>query len=142
MSEAPIDLVAEDVAPAVLAPDAPPRIAGIGYAFAKERGALVRQDGDAMVCVHRAAAGLATLLEVQRLYGDIAFEAVDDPTFESVMQTVYRESASMAADVTEPDDVDLLTLADNAAQVDDLLDTQDDSPVIRLINALLLQAIR
>ncbi|MEO6151573.1 MAG: ATPase, T2SS/T4P/T4SS family, partial [Croceibacterium sp.] len=32
--------------------------------------------------------------------------------------------------------------ADSAAEVDDLLDTRDDSPVIRLINALLLEAIK
>ncbi len=36
----------------------------------------------------------------------------------------------------------LAALADSAASVDDLLDTRDDAPVIRLINALLLEAVK
>ena len=38
--------------------------------------------------------------------------------------------------------MDLAALADSAASVDDLLDTRDDAPVIRLINALLLEAVK
>ncbi len=38
--------------------------------------------------------------------------------------------------------MDLAALADSAAAVDDLLDNRDDSPVIRLINALLLEAVK
>jgi general secretion pathway protein E len=129
-------------APPSLAPNSPAPPAQLSYAFARERGALIRFDSDGPVCLHRAGAGLPTLLEVQRLYGTVGWEAVDDATFERTLQTVYRESASVAEDVVSPEDADLASLADTAAEVDDLLDNRDDSPVIRLINALLLQAIK
>ncbi|WP_082992477.1 GspE/PulE family protein [Erythrobacter sp. QSSC1-22B] len=116
--------------------------AELTYSFARERGALVRNDEDKLVCLHRATASLSTLLEVQRLYGSILWRPVNDDEFSAALQAVYRESASLVADVTAGDEIDLATLADSAAEVDDLLDNRDDSPVIRLINALLLQAIK
>ncbi|MGB7408142.1 MAG: ATPase, T2SS/T4P/T4SS family [Pontixanthobacter sp.] len=116
--------------------------ADLAYSFAREGGALITQEGDAVVCIHRTDASLATLLEVQRLYGSITWRPVSDDAFAAALQTQYRDSASLVADVTAGDEIDLATLADSAAEVDDLLDTRDDSPVIRLINALLLQAIK
>ena len=44
----------------------------------------------------------------------------------------------MAADA----DDDLVSLADTAASIDDLLAQNDDAPVVRLINALLLEAVK
>ena len=131
-----------DLAAEALAPGPAQAIGGLSYAFARERGALVRREGEALVCLHRADAALPTLLEVQRLYGDIAWQQIDDAAFEQRLQTTYRENASMAANVADTDAVDLASLADSAAEVDDLLDNRDDSPVIRLINALLLEAIK
>ncbi|MEO6092046.1 MAG: ATPase, T2SS/T4P/T4SS family [Novosphingobium sp.] len=119
----------------------PPARAELPYSFARERGALVRYDGDRLTCVHRADAGLPTLLEVQRLFGDIAWTQVADDAFETILQATYRESAGIAANV-DTGAVDLASLADSAAEVDDLLDNRDDSPVVRLINALLLEAIK
>ena len=116
--------------------------AELTYGFARDRGALVKREGDQLVCIHRQDTSLPSLLEVQRLYGDIAWREVDDQTFEATLQAIYREMASMAANVAETGQVDLASLADSAAEVDDLLDNRDDSPVIRLINALLLEAIK
>ncbi len=123
------------VAPIVMGPE-------LSYTFAREGGALLLREGDALVCLHRASASLPTLLEVQRLHGEVTWRVLDDAAFETALQQHYRQSASVAAGVAATDAVDLATLADSAAQVDDLLDTRDDSPVIRLINALLLEAIK
>ncbi len=114
----------------------------LAYSFAREGGALVREEDEGLVCLHRADAALATLLEIQRLYGSLTWRPVTDEAFAAALQSQYRDSASLVADVTAGDKIDLATLADSAAEVDDLLDTRDDSPVIRLINALLLQAIK
>ncbi len=54
---------------------------------------------------------------------------------------VYRDTASDASEAAAADG-DLAALADSAAMVDDLLDQSDDAPVVRLINALLLEAIK
>ena len=119
-----------------------PRTAALSYSFAREGGVLVRDDGGMLVCLHRANADLASLLEVQRLFGDVEWREVSDDEFTEALQSTYRENAGTAEDFAAGDDVDLASLADSVTEVDDLLDTRDDSPVIRLINALLLQAIR
>ncbi|MBB5747181.1 type II secretion system ATPase GspE [Brevundimonas variabilis] len=129
--------------------EAPPVLATgvLGYGFARRRGAMILrpangQGGEAPVCLHRRSATLETLLEVRRVHGgDIAFEAVDDDRFDAILRDQTGGEAAPAADFAASDD-DLAALAEDAAAVDDLLDSRDDAPVVRLINALLLQAIR
>ncbi|KQX21660.1 MULTISPECIES: type II secretion system ATPase GspE [unclassified Sphingomonas] len=111
------------------------------YSFARRHGVLL-QDGTegAVRCLFRTGATPEAMLEVQRRFGSgLAFETVADEAFESAVAAAYRDSGG-AMDLTDTDD--LATLADSAAAVDDLLDSRDDSPVIRLINALLLQSVR
>ena len=111
--------------------------AAIPYAFAKRHGLVVRDGGE---CVHRAGIALPAMLEVQRIYGALSFIAVEEAAFDAALRAHYRDSASEAADHASA--TDLAALADSAAAIDDLLDQRDDSPVIRLINALLLEAVK
>ena len=118
---------------------APPRLP---YSYARRAGVLLRPAGAGVECLHRADAPLDALLEAQRVAPGAAFVAVADPAFDAALQAGYGNSASTAADI-EIAETDLAALADSAAGgVDDLLDARDDSPVIRLINALLLEAIK
>ncbi|MGB3794922.1 MAG: ATPase, T2SS/T4P/T4SS family [Alteraurantiacibacter sp.] len=114
----------------------------LDYNFARENGVLVTREDGSPILLHRAHAALPALLEIQRLYGSLTYRQVSDKAFEATLQSLYSDSASAAADFDVNDDFDLTSLADSAAEVDDLLDNRDDSPVIRLINALLLQAIK
>jgi len=108
------------------------------YSFARRHGVLVQDEGR---CLHRPGADPHALLEVQRLFGPLlVFESVGEEAFDSAIAAQYRDSAAGGMDLSETDD--LATLADSAAAVDDLLDSRDDSPVIKLINALLLQAVK
>lgn len=111
------------------------------YGYARKGGVLIRLGKAGMECVHRADATLDAMLEVQRVAPGIPFVALDDGAFDAALQASYGGSASTAADI-ELAETDLAALADSAAAVDDLLDARDDSPVIRLINALLLEAIK
>ncbi|WP_426039484.1 type II secretion system ATPase GspE [Brevundimonas sp. DC300-4] len=129
-----------------LAEDTAAPTASLAYGFARRRGAMILRpsgEGDAPpVCLHRRSATLETLLEVRRVNGaDIAFEAVDDDRFDAILREQTGGEAAPAADYAASED-DLAALAEDAAAVDDLLDSRDDAPVVRLINALLLQAIR
>ncbi|CAL1692192.1 Type II secretion system protein E [Brevundimonas subvibrioides] len=125
-----------------LAEDTAAAPATLAYGFARRRGAMILRGGDRPVCLHRRSATLETLLEVRRVNGgDIAFEAVDDDRFDAVLREQTGSEAAPAADYAASED-DLAALAEDAAAVDDLLDSRDDAPVVRLINALLLQAIR
>jgi len=112
------------------------------YGFARRHGVVLASGvaGETR-CIFHPGATPAALLEVQRRCGGaLTFEAATDDRFETAIATVYRDSVAGAMDLSETDD--LATLADSAAAVDDLLDSRDDSPVIRLINALLLQAVK
>jgi general secretion pathway protein E len=114
--------------------------ATLPYSFARRNGVLLRQGPDGVECVHRAGAALDGLLEVQRIAPGARFVSVADTVFDAALGTAYS-GAGAAADI-DLGDMDLAALADSAASVDDLLDTRDDAPVIRLINALLLEAVK
>ena len=119
---------------------APVRLA---YGFASQHGAVLAAGPDGPVIRHRGDAPLEALLEAQRAAGGLAaFEALDPAGFEEALGAIYRDSASEAAEVAAAADDDLHSLAESAASVDDLLDQNDSAPVVRLINALLLEAVK
>ena len=112
------------------------------YGFARRNGVILRRDGEGPVCSCRAGASVEAMIEVQRLAGpDLRFETLDAAAFDAALARVYRDTASDASEAAAADG-DLAALADSAAMVDDLLDQSDDAPVVRLINALLLEAIK
>ena len=110
------------------------------YAFARRNGVVLRREGHRLICSCRDGAPVDGMIEVQRLAGpDVGFETLDPADFNAALARVYQDTASNASEVAAADE-DLATLADSAALVDDLLDQSDDAPVVRLINALLLEA--
>ncbi len=110
------------------------------YGYARRHGVLLRPGPAGVDCVHRAGLALDAMLEVQRIAPDARFVPVSDAEFDRALGSVYS-GASAAADL-DLGGMDLVALADSAAAIDDLLDTRDDAPVIRLINALLLEAVK
>ncbi|MGD2132840.1 MAG: ATPase, T2SS/T4P/T4SS family [Maricaulaceae bacterium] len=116
--------------------------AKLPYAFAREhRLALVWIKGTPE-CICLGASSLEAMLEVQRVAGELlTFREVEPAAFDQVLEETYSDAASQAAEMAAADD-DLAALADDAAAVDDLLDSSDDAPVVRLINALLLEAVK
>ena len=60
------------------------------------------------------------------------------------MGATYARDASEARQMVEDlgDELDLASLADSVPETEDLLEQEDDAPIIRLINALLAEAIR
>ena len=107
------------------------------YGFARRGGVLLR-GGE---CLHREDAALDALLEAQRLAPAAAFVRLDDAAFDAALSATYGQGAAQAAEF-EMDATDLAALADSVGPIDDLLDSNDDSPVIRLINAILLEAVK
>ena len=115
----------------------------LSYSYAQTNGVLLLHKDGAAMCQHRAGAPFAALLEAQRVNGRrVRYQEISATEFEAALGTVYRDSASEAAQVAADADDDLASLADTAASVDDLLAQNDDAPVVRLINALLLEAVK
>ena len=108
------------------------------YSFARQHG-VVMANGN---CGLRPSVSLSAVAEVIRIAGpDLLFQPLTDTQFETRLAAAYRDNAADASAAADASD-DLASLADSVAVVDDLLDQSDDAPVVRLINALLLEAIK
>ncbi len=125
------------------APGAPPHLP---FAFAKRHGVLLQAAADGrLIALHRADATLASLAEVRRLANrPLAFESLTGERFDALLTHAYEGGAQQAGAIIGHVEEDL-ALADIAREIgepEDLLESEDDAPVIRLINALLTEAIR
>ncbi|MEM9809643.1 MAG: type II secretion system ATPase GspE [Pseudomonadota bacterium] len=125
--------------------DEPPRFA---YSFAKEHGLLLLDaTGDEAVIGMRegeAERALTSLIEARRAAGKpVSFEALSPKVFERRLSEIYSVEGLSAATFDNDSGVeDLSSLAEGLPETADLLDTEDDAPVIRLINALIAEAVK
>ena len=126
--------------------DWPVSAAGVPYGFAKTHGILLAAvDGEHATVVLREDASLSVLAELRRtLCLPLAVETVSRSTFESRLAEIYSHGDDNAAEVVADvgAEVDLSQLMTELPPVEDLLESQDDAPIIRMINALLTQAVR
>ncbi len=116
------------------------------YAFARQHGVILEDGPEGPICAMRQGAPMAAMAEVQRVLDGalrprLRYDAMPSDAFERRLAVAYRDNASDASDAAGADG-DLARLADTTAVVDDLLDQSEDAPVVRLINALLLEAIK
>jgi general secretion pathway protein E len=130
------------VAPAAVAA-APDR--RLSFAYAKRHGVLVREiNGGNARCAYRAGASPLALAEVRRfLRLPLKIERVEDAAFDALLREAY-EAGSDAMQAVEgiEDTTDLAHLAQELPEQADLLESEDDAPIIRLINAVLTQAVK
>ena len=113
------------------------------YAFAKRHGIL--QDEKAVgLLLCREGLQPEIVMEVQRMLpGTLQFQQVDIPTFDRLLAMRYDRSQTGAAMMQDlGDEADLNDIAESMPEPEDLLESEDDAPIIRLINALLTQAVK
>ncbi len=116
------------------------------FVFVRRHGVLLLWDVDSgprLVC--REGVTLPSIAEVRRLLQrDFVIEQVDGEQFDALLQQSYEQggSDSMQAMDDLGDDLDLNDVAMQLAEPEDLMESQDDAPIIRLINALLTEAVR
>jgi general secretion pathway protein E len=117
----------------------------IPYAFARTHGVLaLRDDGDAVLVLARSDASLEGIAELKRvLQRPLKTTTVNAERFAAELANAYNQ-ASPVAQFTEDfsRDTDLARLLQDIPKAEDLLGPTSDAPVIRMINALLLQALR
>lgn len=117
----------------------------LSYSFAKINGviAVVNEEGKALV-LHLPNPSLSVLAEVSRLLQcSLTLQEVSEEEFQQHLTNHYQSKSSVldAAEGMEGD-IDLSLLAGQLPASEDLLDNQDDAPIIRLLNALFTQAIK
>lgn len=126
--------------------DTESKLKRLPYQFAKANGVVaveLEPDVSAML-YHLANVSLQTIAEVKRvLRCELHLKEIDHNEFQQHLAQAYQ-SKSAILDATESmeDNSDLMQIAGQVPTGEDLLDTQDDAPIIRLINALFTQAIK
>jgi len=115
------------------------------FAFARDWGVLAAPDGAGGLAVQaRADARPAALAELRRQYGcTLAVEILSPGAFEAALSTQYQEGGN-ASRIGEDlgDEVELARLMQDSQRIQDLLETEDDAPIIRMINMIFMQALR
>lgn len=115
----------------------------ISYAFARDKGVVVMPSEAGIRVGVRTGADPMSLLEVRRVIGmpfDLA--ALSPPEFERRLADVYGGSDLDGGEAEAALDGDLESLVDGIPQTADLLDGEDDAPIIRLINGLIYEAVK
>ncbi|HCW20898.1 MAG TPA: type II secretion system protein GspE, partial [Achromobacter sp.] len=113
------------------------------YAWARaQRAVLSLRAGQVQLTVSPRTPEWA-VREIRRCHGDIALTQVADEALETLLTAAYShsEDAASVMGVAE-NEIDLDRLLQDMPEVADLLEAQDDAPVIRMINALFAQAAR
>lgn len=72
------------------------------------------------------------------------YQQISESEFEKLLANLYSRDSSDARQMVEDmgGELDLVSLAESFSETEDLLEQEDDAPIIRLINALLSEAIR
>ena len=116
-----------------------------GFGFARRNGAtLVAWHGNVAEVAYRAGVRPEVLAELRRYLGAPLKLAPHDATsFERLLRNLYEQGDDARAMVADfDDDLDLKALADDLPEPEDLVESENDAPIIRLINALLTEAVK
>ena len=117
------------------------------YAFARDHAVLARRSEAASNAVEvwvSEATAPSAIAEVSRRFGRVKLKSISREELEAAIARTYANSGDDAAQVVDEveSDLDLTKLMLDMPAIEDLLESADDAPVIRMINALLTQALR
>jgi len=117
------------------------------YAFARDHGVLARGNGEPGQSVEvlvSSATLPSAIAEVSRRFGRIQLRRLDRDELDTAIAGAYAGGGGDASQVVDEfdADLDLTKLLQDVPAIEDLLESSDDAPVIRMINALLTQSLR
>ena len=124
--------------------DSRPRAKRLPFGYAKRHGVLIQDpDAETPIVIYRPGAKATSLAEARRFAGcNVKFIAVEAELFDATLQAAYESGAAMTMVEGLDEEDDLLAVAQQLPEPSDLIDSDDDAPIIRLINALLTQAVK
>ncbi|MBB5189563.1 general secretion pathway protein E [Silvimonas terrae] len=118
----------------------------VPYHYARDFGVVdTVQYEDSVHVLMRKGADLAALNELRRVAGrPLDVELLDQEAYEARLSELFSNAGSASSSVADDleGSLDLSRLAQELPEIEDLLETEDDAPIIRLINALLTEALR
>ena len=116
------------------------------YHYAKRNGVITAREQDGRTEIWARENVRSTVLsELTRNFGYPAeVITLDKALFEQALSHAYERGGSHAEQIVDDldENLDLAALTQNLPEAEDLLESEDDAPIVRLINALLSQAVR
>ena len=123
-----------------------PLARALPFSFAKRHGVLIREIDDGVAdTVYRTGTSPLSLAETRRFAGvPLRLTRVTAEAFDGMLQQTYEQGSDMAMQMVGDLDehTDLLQVAQELPEPSDLLESDDDAPIIRFINAVLTEAIK
>ncbi|MEH6822974.1 MAG: type II secretion system ATPase GspE [Motiliproteus sp.] len=131
-------------------PTAAAELPRLPFSFANRFSVALSWDPAAEVATlhHTSSTPLTALLEVQRLIHPLQLQLrlqhLEQEAFSQLLSEGYQQSSQANMQLMEQigDEVDLFKLVQELPENEDLLSAEDDAPIIKLINALLAEAIK
>ena len=123
----------------------------IPFSFAKKTGILVTEiespgtEGELAKVVYCQVPSSVHFAELRRYLGmPLKLEAVSDEVFNQQLVKFYETDTNTAMQMAEDfgEEFNLFDLIQELPKTEDLLEKQDEAPIIRLLNALLSEAIK
>ena len=116
------------------------------FSFAKRHGVLIRRVSEGIAdTVYRAGTSPLSLAEARRFAGvPLQLTRVSADAFDGLLQQTYEQGTHKAMQMVSDLDehTDLLQVAQELPEPSDLLESDDDAPIIRFINAVLTEAVK
>jgi general secretion pathway protein E len=118
--------------------------ARLPFHFAKRHGVFVQmQSADRVVIAHSPKLNAQTVIELQRHFcRPLEFKPLSQDSFETLLARAYETGTANAMEAIHGMEVDLHQMMIELPKTEDLLESEDDAPIIRLLNAVLSQAIK
>ena len=117
----------------------------LSFGFAKRHKVLLNMASTPATVYYTDETQFEMFAEVRRFLDEpMQLEEVDGNRFEKLLTDSYQRDTSAAKQLMEDigNESDLFSLAEELPETEDLLESEDDAPIIKLINAMLGEAIK
>lgn len=117
----------------------------LAFSFAKRHKVLLDTSESPALLYHTGDTEFSVFAEVRRFLGaEFQLREIEEGRFEQLLTSAFQRDSSAAKQLMEDigNESDLFALAEELPDTEDLLESEDDAPIIKLINAMLGEAIK
>ena len=113
------------------------------FEFARSNGILVREiEGDLVLSPDASRSAITEVSRINSKFATVTRVGKED--FDNMLSSLYSGRKNSSESVMEDikDFVDMESAAADLEETSDLLDSEDDAPIIRLLNAILAESLK
>ena len=120
-------------------------MSSLSYSFVKQSGVLLKQEAQVWTVVHKQGAKVQAISEAFRVAPITpSLLCLSDSEFDEAVVRFYQQEGGQSLAMAQGigDDMDLASVAEALPESEDLLEREGDAPIIRLINAIMSEAVK